>query len=185
MIYKFQPFSVTKELGKEYNAHCSLVPNADDWILILDHDAMIMCAETYATIEKAIARYPDTAIFGAYTNRIGYPFQRMSLCMCEEKDIKVHHRIAKSQAINFADGECEPAHTLAGFFLLFRKSYWERSPFQRDIIDETGTFFDFNFCRLAAQERLPMRIIKGAYLFHWYRFHKASHKDKSHLKLHI
>src|SRR5687768_4197419 len=57
MLYKFQPFSTTKDLGKEYNSHCQLVPNSDDWILILDYDCMILCGETYQVIENAIHAY--------------------------------------------------------------------------------------------------------------------------------
>jgi len=65
MIYRFQPFSTTKDLGIEYNAHCSLVPNPEDWIMITDYDAMILSPLTYKVIDKAIENNPDALIFGA------------------------------------------------------------------------------------------------------------------------
>lgn len=182
MIYKFQPFSTTKHLGREFNAHCAMVPNAEDWILILDYDCMILCPQTYHVIERAIERYPDTAIFGAMTNRVGYSFQCQSGQVDYNTNIKDHHRISQQLANEFQNGECRPARTIAGFFLLFRKSYWMESPFQADIIDGRGMFFDASFCKHAQARRLPIRIIKGAYLFHWYRFEKENYLDKSHLR---
>src|SRR5688572_5395349 len=76
-LYKFQPFATDKQIGREYNGHCQLVPNNDDWILILDYDCQILCPQTYQVIENAIKRYPDTAIFGALCNRVAYSHQRI------------------------------------------------------------------------------------------------------------
>lgn len=181
MLYKFQPFSTTKELGKEYNAHCALVPNADDWIMILDYDAMVLVPDTYKVIEAAIARHPDTVIFGAMCNRISYPYQRISKEPSENDSVISHMSIARELAIKYADGECRDARTVAGFCMIFRKSYWEQSPFQSRIFDENGNIFDYNFCRLAMKSGWPIRVIKGAYLWHTYRLGK-DYKDKSHLK---
>jgi GT2 family glycosyltransferase len=180
-IWKFQPFSTTKELGKEFNGHCALVPGPDDWILILDYDAMILAPEAYTVIEKAIERYPDTVIFGARCNRISYPFQRLLDQPDQNDSIRHHLQIARRLAEDYSDGECQDARTVAGFFLLFRKSYWEKSPFQDGIFDANGNLFDYNFCRMAMKEGWPVRIIQGAYLWHTYRLEK-DYRDQSHLR---
>lgn len=182
MIYKFQPFSTTKNLGEEYNQHCKLVPRDDDWILILDYDAMILTPKTYQVIEKAIQNKPDTEIFGAMTNRVGYSFQRIHDKLDDDSDIRNHIKIAEQMAVRFPAGECKDVKSVAGFFMLFRKSYWKKHPFQEKIIDNLGHFFDYNFCRPAHKAGLPIRVIRGAYVWHSYRLMKDP-RNKEHLKI--
>lgn len=179
-IFKFQPFSTTKELGKEYNAHCTLVPDPEDWILILDHDAQIMVPEAYQVIENAITKYPGTAIFSALTNRVGYP-QQCYVGQISDNDSYLHHRaIAAHMAEKFKDGTCQEAFTVAGFLLLFKKSFWLKNPFQENIISPEGLYFDKAFCMYAKNNGMKIRIINGVYVFHAYRIHKDRY-DKSHL----
>jgi hypothetical protein len=180
VIYKFQPFAVNKKnFGREYNAHCAAVPNADDWILILDYDCMILSRMAYEVIERAIERYPDTDIFGAMCNRVGYSFQRLTEKPDENDSIKHHTRIADEMAVRYHDGQCKESHSVAGFFLLFRKSYWMNNPFQEHIIDARGNLFDYNFCRGAKR----VRIIKGVYCWHSYRIMQENYFVKDHLKI--
>lgn len=182
-VFFFKPFSIDKKIGEVYNSHCSIVPNSEDWICIMDYDSMILCPETFQVIESAINRYPETAIFGAMTNRIGYSHQRRLPHMDVNANMREHTQISIDLAIQFKDGECfETKIGVAGFFMLFRKSYWEKSPFQSEIFDQKRNLFDYNFCRYAIKNGLPVRVIKGAYLWHSYRILKESYKDTSHLK---
>ncbi len=183
MIWSFQPFSTKNDIG-EYNRHCERVPNSKDWILIKDYDCMILCPESFNVIDKAIERYQETAIFGAMTNRIAYSHQRLLPQMDENDSIRHHTQIAMDLAEKYKDGECEDCKNIAGFFMLFRKEYWEKSPFQSTIYDDKKNLFDRNFTMYAKLNKLPMRIIKGCYLFHSYRIMKESYKDTSHLKCH-
>lgn len=181
MIYKFQPFSISKDVGLEYNAHCELVPFIGDWILILDYDAMILSPKSYEIMEKAIAKYPDTQIFGAMTNRVGLSFQRMIKKEPDPSDsIKRHIRIAEVLAHKFRNGESFQVNQVAGFFMLFRKSYWMENNFQEKVMDKRGNLFDYTFSRPAGRAG-AIRIINGVYVFHQYRLMKEW-KDKSHLK---
>jgi hypothetical protein len=180
MIYKFQPFSVTKELGKEYNAHCALVPNEDDWILILDYDCMILSTDAYRIMENAIKAYPDTGIFGAMTNRVGYTRQRHGGEISENDSISHHMNLAKNYSVTYPDGHCRDVLQVAGMFMLFRKSTWLKCPFPDQIVDSKGKNFDFHFCNAVRKLRLPLRIIKGVYVWHTYRLGK-NYYDKSHL----
>ena len=182
MIYKFQPFSTSKQLGKEYNAHISLVPNYDDWCLIMDYDAMILTPKTYQVIEKAIERYPDTAIFGSMTNRIAYPYQRLEHMPDENDSIRHHIAIAEERADKYADGESVECFSVAGFFMLFKKEYWHGNHFQEGIFDSKGTLFDRKFCQKARDRKQHLRIIKGAYLWHSYRLNSVEFSNTDHLK---
>ena len=82
----------------------------------------------------------------------------------------------------FDGGESVPARTVAGFFMLFKKEYWKQSPFQEKIYDKTGNLFDYNFCRHAMKNKMPIRVIRGVYCWHSYRLLANSFKDTSHLR---
>lgn len=183
MIYRFQPFSVSKNLGEHYNAHCSMVPKDTDWIQIMDYDALILTPKTYQVIENAITN-PDNAhiqIFGAMTNRIGRSIQRLYPEVPDPNDSIAHHiKIAEQQADLYPNGETHPALMAAGFFLLFQKSYWLKNPFQEKIISPQGQLFDHAFCMSARKEK-RVGIIKGAYLWHTYRLTHENWQSKEHL----
>lgn len=178
MISYIQPFSTEKKLGEVYNQQCS--DCSTEYICVQDYDCMVLCPETFQVIENAVKAYPDTAIFGAYTNRVQYAHQRLTP-MSENDSIRYHLNIARARAKEFPF-ECEQVKTVAGFFMLFKKSYWEQSPFQESIINEYGYLFDRHFCLHARRSNLPIRIIKGAYVFHSYRIDK-NYRDQSHLKV--
>ena len=184
MIYRFQPFTTDKsKFGEVYNAHCEIVPNDDDWIQIMDYDAMILTPIAYKIIDKAIEVYPDTAIFGAMCNRIAHDFQRPTISINENDSMRGHIAIAEDRAHNFQNGDCANVRTIAGFFMLFRKSYWMEGKFQDHIIGPTGHLFDWQFCQQAIKKEMPMRIIQGVYCWHTYRLTHENYKRKDHLKL--
>lgn len=181
-IYRFSPFSPQKELGKVYNAHCKIVPNDSDYIQISDYDSMFLTTKTYDVIEKAIAKHGhETAIFGVMTNRIGYPYQRIEALPDENADIRHHVKIAEDLAEKYKEGQCFESYSVAGFFMLFKKEFWQNNHFQDKIIDREGIFFDRNFCEKAKKQNKPLRIIKGAYLWHSYRLNKQF-TDITHLE---
>ena len=183
MIYKFQPFAIDKsKFGDEINAHCAIVPSDDDWILILDYDCQIASPLAYQVIERAIERYPDTAVFGAMTNRVAHSFQMLQKDPDPNTCIKKHYEKANELAIKYFEGECKDVHTVAGFFLLFKKSYWKQVKFQGPIMDKTGNLFDFRFVQPAFDRRMKIRIIQGVYCMHGYRILQDDWRRKDHLK---
>lgn len=183
MIYRFQPFATDKkDFGKVYNAHCRLVPNDEDWIQITDYDAMILHHSVYPVIDAAIARYPNTAIFGARCNRIALNWQRTTFDMDEETDsMEYHTKKAIELAECYSDGQCKDVAYVAGFFLLFRKSYWKLSPFQETIYDRKHVLFDYNFCQYARKTKMPIRVIMGVYCWHSYRIAQENRFSTAHL----
>jgi GT2 family glycosyltransferase len=134
-------------------------------------------------MERAIDRYPDTEIFGARCNRVGYSFQRLTFGQDENDSIKYHTKVADDLAITYSSGECNDAHTVAGFFMLFRKSYWNKVKFQDTIMDMRGNLFDYNFVLPAFKAGNKIRIIKGVYCWHSYRIMQENIKSKEHLKI--
>src|SRR5690242_7661026 len=81
MLYQFHPLATNKkEFGEVFNSHVANVPNDDDWIQMMDWDCYILSLESHKVIANIIANHkPDgPLIYGAYTNRCGYPFQMLS-----------------------------------------------------------------------------------------------------------
>lgn len=177
-LYKFQPFSPTKELGKEYNAHCTLVPDPEDWILIMDYDAMILDFRAYSIMEKAIQANPETQIFGCYTNRVGYKWQRLNEEMSQNDSIRFHVERARQLADQYPNGESIHIPTAAGLFLLFQKKYWEKNNFKETILNPC---FDVAFCDSALVEE-KIKLIQGIYVWHSYRIMQEDHRICTHLK---
>jgi hypothetical protein len=180
-IFRFQAFNVEKDkFGDHLNAHCALVPDDNDWIQIMDWDAMFLCPESYQVVDKAIENNPGIKIFGCMTNRVGRSIQCLNIEPDKNDSIKYHIQLAKICAKKFPNGEVVDAPMTAGFFMLFQKSYWKRNPFQREVMNRFGMLFDHAFCKEAKNEG-KIRIIKGVYLWHTYRLTHADWHDKSHL----
>lgn len=183
MLYSFQPFSTDKKrFGETYNAHCGMVPNEDDWILILDYDCMILDSRAYKIMQKAIETHPEVEIFTAFASRIGYSDQRIDPSKIDPNDsILYHKKIAEDLASQWPNGECNHTHSAAGFFLLFKKSYWMKNPFQPEIMDSSGRYFDWNFC-MSAMRKNAIRVIRGIYCWHTYRLGQENIREGSHLR---
>lgn len=181
MIYTVKPYAPNKtKFGEVYNAHCAMVPDGN-WILVMDSDCMLTVPQVaYRLMEIAIDKYPDTAIFGAVTNRVGYKEQCYLEEISEDDRYLNHKQLGLALAVQWWMGECRPILSVAGFFLLFRKEYWEASPFQAEIINKDGLCFDRAFCLHAKANRMKMRIIRGVYVFHDYRMGNDIY-DKKHL----
>jgi len=182
MIFRFQPFSVDKsQFGTQLNAHCEIVPNDEDWIQVMDYDAMILSPKTYAVIDKAIENNPGTKMFGAMTNRIGLHSHLIGKNPDPCDEIKRHIVMAEKLADQFPNGECKLGMQVPGFFMLFQKKTWkEHGGFQKEIFNDKGLLFDLEFSRKAKDS---IKIIKGAYLWHSYRIMKGeSWANKDHLR---
>lgn len=177
MIYVFKPFSLTKQIGDAYNAHCEITPPGS-WILIMDYDAIILDPRAFQIMEEAIRRYPDTDIFSCYASRIGYNHQRLTTRIEDNDSIGYHIQIATDQATKYGS-DCKNVPSIAGFFMLFSREYWERNPFQKGMFDDSGRLFDRVFC-MEAEKKGKIKLIQGIYVWHTYRLGKGA-RDISHL----
>lgn len=179
-IYYLTPADPNKKIGKVYNAHCEMVPNNNDWICIRDGDTMFLTSNWSKIIMDAVKRYPDTALFGCYTNRIGLDYQlTREEGFSENFDVKHHAGIAKARYEKYGSECIDVDRPVAGMFMLFRRIVWTRTPFKDELV-VNNKFFDWDFGERILKMGGKIRLIQGLYLFHGYRLltHK---KDKSHL----
>jgi len=184
MIYEFTPSGIGdhyRDYGRALNAHCSLVPYDEDWIIIRDQDTLYFPTDHRRIIREATQRYPDTGIFGAFTNRIGLQWQLVNNEIDDDPDITNHYIMAKKLEEQYGSECVDSKMPIAGFFMMFRKSTWRSIQFNEGDMGNCDVLFDWAFsCQVRDDLKLKLRLIKGLYLFHFYRFHKDT-RDVSHI----
>lgn len=91
-LWPMTPYSLTKNLGEEYNAAMRLIPDGDG-IVFLDHDILITTRDWYRQLVEAYAFLPEAGAIVAVTNRIDAVWQRASEADLENHDIGYHSRL--------------------------------------------------------------------------------------------
>lgn len=125
MIQVCIPYAPNQALGTACNA---IMQRAEDWVLFLDHDVLLLNPNWYMMCEKAINEVVHKAgIITCMTNRIGCPIQRETV---EDTDnLAYHWGIAKSlynkhgSTVKDITVETRP---LSGFFMLTHRKAWEQ-----------------------------------------------------------
>lgn len=162
MIYYFTPFDTKKRLGWIHNQYCKLVPNPDDYICILDPDTMFLNPHQQAWIEEIVEQHgKNWDLLGCMTNRIGVEEQIHSEFAFNSKYIITHTFIAEK--LHNTQSEIKETNLIAGFFMLFKRSLWDKIKF------EQGIDFDIKFCNAVKKSGGRIGIMQGIYIFHQYR----------------
>jgi hypothetical protein len=165
-IYYFTPYK-KHNLGEAYNHYCSLVPNDNDWITLMDGDVMQLHCNWGDIWSSIINQNEDAGIISGVTNRVAFT-NKYQLCheMFKIKNILLHKKYAlslfdkyKYNTINLSN-----FNFLSGFYFSFKKSTWKLvSGFKEGILDVDTDFFS------KVSKHLPCKIAKGFYLLHYYR----------------
>lgn len=180
MIYYFTPFDLDKNLGRAYNQYCTLVPNDEDWICFTDGDSMFLTSNYGQQIQDIINKYPEVHLFTCLTNRVGNVRQRYNGEMSNVSDIMYHRQVALDLQKNCYDQIQYINKFISGHFMLFKKKTWS----------EIGGFpdgllrVDNKFSTRVLRKPGIIAVMKGVYLFHYYRLHAGSDakQEKSHLR---
>lgn len=189
-IWPATPYGPNLQYGRAINEFCRMIPDDDDWIMIRDLDTMPLPRkdgserpEFMDQVRMVVERYPKTGIFGCMTNRVGLPWQLHNGKISKDPDILHHQDIAEDRWREFGTRCMKLDMPVAGFFLMFRKSTWRQFPFREgDIIGEDSIYFDWDFCIRVLARKLPIRIMLGVYLFHFYWFDRDNVKNVKHIQ---
>jgi hypothetical protein len=178
-IWYSSPYSTAKNIGKALNEFCELIPD-DDWICLQDGDIMFLTPDWGNQIEETVKRYGNKfQLIGCMTNRLGRNIQKVD-GMFDEKDITKHYLKAKELSeTHYAEVEViTKKRFVAGMFMLFPKSVWQKHKFKENVIN-----FDDCFSRDIVQSGGKLGLMKGLYVFHLYRIWSESPKtERTHLK---
>jgi len=178
MIYRFQPFSDTKNLGKAYNDHIKLTPD-NSWICLQDYDTCFLDSGFYKNMMAYILRYPEQGIFTCYTNRTLCKEQQFRGQIFDNPNMDHWRNISKevhSKPMALKDINKE----ISGFCILFNKDKWK----------EVGGFMeregrclgiDNNFCWTILKKGYKIGLMENVFCVHYYRLVEGI-KYKDHLK---
>lgn len=165
-IHYITPYSTIKNYGGEFNDRISELPN-DSWICLRDGDTMFLNHDWGKQIQDVIIKHGDKyQLIGCMTNRVNRRHQLVNGIFNSDWDIQHHYSISKVLHENDYDTviDVTSKSRLAGLFMLFHKSTWEKCKFV-----ENNRRFDDLFCRDIINKGGKLGLMKGLYLFHWYR----------------
>lgn len=180
MIYFSIPWDTKKNLGRYYNQFLSIIPNDNDFACFIDGDASFTTTFFGKQLEDIIAKYPECGIFTAYASRIGCSWQQRG--PWDSDDMLLHREIGKLLAETQYDEIEDHSHVgnanqMGGVLMLIRKSSWEHC----GKFNEQGILgIDNDFHRKAEAWNEKVYLMKGVYLYHYYRMGKKN--DKTHLQ---
>lgn len=157
-------FSTDLNIGAEYNR---LISNSQsDWILLLDHDVLMVNPEWHYICQQAIQQYPDAALFtcycNAYTKHNGNVNQRYDAPGLNDSVLD-HRRFAK-KIFTENQFKCNPfSGNSIGFFMLISKEKWRKAGGFRP----NGIFgVDFNYINRLRKNKFQTYLIEGLYTLH-------------------
>jgi len=181
MIYYFTPYSTERNLGKAYNNYMRLLPSNEDWACLLDADTMFLCNDFGNQINDIVNKYPDTGMFTCVTNRAGYEDQRYNGVFSYESDICKHKEIAIECKKKYYCDLKEINSHINGHLILIKKSTWlkvggfSENTIRDENADSNLLGLDDNISRKILKENLKIMLMKGVYLFHYYRLVEGVH----------
>jgi len=171
------PFSTERNkhgypnIGGEYNKCINELPD-DCWVVLMDQDVLPLTSDFGNHVAEIIEANQHLDLIGCMTNRVGINQLCVSKELFNETDITVH--IAKSNELWQLNGtKTEPFNLVPGYFMLFRKSLWEKVVG----FPEFDITFDRVFSSKVIKSGGKIGIATGLYLFHLYRFGEINPKQ--------
>lgn len=178
-IHYSNPYSSNKNIGKALNDFCALIPDGD-WICLQDGDIMYLTPDWGKQIDEVVKTHGSTySLFGCYTNRLGRTIQRHDGLFSDNFNIKHHYDIAvkREQAHWREVVDVTRTKRIAGMFMLFPKSLWNKIKFE-----ENCPNFDDKFSQAVIEIGGKLGLLKGLYVFHCYRlWAKHPNHERHHL----
>lgn len=169
-IFENTPYREDKNLVEAYNSFMQLLPDGA-WALFRDADTLFLDSFYGSHIIECIKRYPQAKCFTAITNRIGNKHQLHAVYNGD--DIGKHRSIAISLKQKYGT-ECTKipsAPYMSGMLFVLNKDAWKQiGGFGKFAKQESLILgVDNELHRRLIQHNLPVMLMKGLYIYHWYR----------------
>lgn len=187
MIYThivYAPLEKKYNIGWCYNNFMEKLED-EDWACFIDHDAMFTTNNWYNQLEDIIIKYPNAGCFTAMTNRIGnskqifnFKFKAKSNLNLKKKqreylnnfhnnhNINEHRKIGSQLQEKYYDDllSIDMTSPLSGVIILISKKTWNQIKFK------DGFFgVDNDIHKKCIEIGKKVFIMKGVYVYHWYR----------------
>lgn len=135
-----------------------------EWIVIQDHDSMMVNPNWANIIIEAIKKYPDAGLFSCITNRIGNPQQRAGIDP-DNHNIVFHRQ--KARELEEKGEVIEASRPISGILMVTSKTAWKKA----GGFKENGIIgIDNNYHGKIKKAGLKAYILNNLYMYHWYRY---------------
>lgn len=179
-VHYISPYRCDKNIGLAINEAIKAITfNADDWVILTDHDMLWLLPDSKAQVERILAE-TDFDVLGCMTNRIRSKEQLVGGVFNEDDRVREHIRIAEKcrevggNSVKTANG------CVAAFMMAFRASVWAYT----GGFTENAINFDRLFCDQARTGGAKIGIMQGVYVWHSYRLMSSNPKQQtSHLTI--
>ncbi len=176
-VHFITPYDLNKNLGKAYNEAFSLIGD-EDWVCLTDYDVLFLTPDAPAIVTEYVKRYPETALFTCYTNRV-HPSsteQLLGEVIQDNSDVRVH--IEKAERVKNNLYTVTQIHkNVSGMLMVMSKRQWKQTPFVEDL---KCLGVDTELSKKLRERGQPVMRMNGLYVFHTYRIMNGI-RDKSHL----
>ena len=157
MIKTIIPYAEDGNLGAEYNR---IMEQAEDIVLLLDHDVLLLNPHWYHILSTIFAQNPKAGMVTCYTNNIGTATQRHPFAP-DNHDIVKHRRFA-SELFEAGGYTTTKLGVCSGMVMALRKACF----------DDVGLFIDgffkvdTDYSRRVAASQWQMLRANGLYVYH-------------------
>ena len=156
----------------------ALLPNDNDWGVLMDGDTMFLTFDWGHAIEEVIKKIPNAGIITCYTNRIAK--NKIQLYGINSPDIITHRTLAKKLDKDFRGSYRKINQKISGFFMAIKKKTWKEvgkfPELPNKILDIDGLF-----SRKILTAGKDIYLMRGVYKLHYYRMAEGP-KYKDHLR---
>lgn len=172
MIVTHIAYDADKDLGRAYSEAFARVRD-DDWVCLLDHDAMFTTYDWYKQLTEAVEHAPgSTGLITGVTNRIGNLDQK-ALDAPISHDIRIHREFGTRRALEHGAAltDVTGGKPVSGVVMCIPKRAW------LSIGEPPRAFLGVdNWIHLALRSAgYRIFLMRGLYLYHWYRGDNADH----------
>lgn len=171
MIWYFTPYALDKKFLYEIGRCISLVPNNDDWVVLMDGDIAFLRADFGQVIERYTRQFPDTGLFTCYASRCHYQCQVPKFGDMANDSILFHKQVADQCATQNAGKVKELNRRIAGHLMVIRKSTWLqiRAEVHQTAADKQILGVDTKISNAILKAGLKIRLMRELYVFHYLR----------------
>lgn len=182
MIWFFTPYAYDRKLFNAWDQLMDLVQDPQDWVCMMDGDIAFFRNDFGHHIEMYTKKYPHVSIFSCYASRSGTPWMMPANNQFENRNIIVHRQLAE---------DCATKHTIelevldkrvTGHLMVMQKQTWITYRENIKTASESRDLYgiDTIICKQVLAGGGSISLMKGIYVFHYYRHMEGAH-NKSHL----
>lgn len=155
-----------------------LLPHDDDYACFIDADAMFLTPDFGHQLTEIVNRYPDAGMFTALTNRVGNRRQCYKFKLSKDSNIVNHRYIADLEKKRSPFKVSVVDYPISGHLMMIQKKVWKHFPFAENL-KILGVDNEISSRMLKAGYKIY--LMKGVYIFHYYRLKEGGQIYKKHL----